>query len=125
VAQCIFCLSINRQFSSKEHIFPESLGGSEILREEVCDACNAYFGAKVEQFALGTPLMAFWRAFLCLPTKKGRYAEYLDEDIRLSGTDLGIPILGMPEDNLESWFNEGIGVTFCHGVLAELSFAFS
>ena len=68
---CLFCKDIGP--ASKEHIIPESLGNNELfLVNEVCQSCNNYF-AKVEEIVLQKTSIAFWRAFLGIKTKKGRY----------------------------------------------------
>jgi hypothetical protein len=70
--ECIFCLS-EGPFSSVEHIIPESLGNDDlILRGEVCDSCQKYFGKEIELFVLGKTPLAFWRTYLGIKTKKGK-----------------------------------------------------
>ena len=68
---CLFCRS-NGSFTKPEHIIPEALGNDDlILRDEVCDKCNQYFGAKVESFVLAKTPIAFWRTFLGIRKKQG------------------------------------------------------
>jgi hypothetical protein len=101
--QCIFCASNIVAMSHEEHILPESLGGDRVLTQPlVCNQCNAYFGAKVEQPALSSPLLASLRAFFCLPNKRGRYARYRVDDLILSGTPFGIPFLHMHPERAEA-----------------------
>lgn len=67
---CLFCRVPNP--TSIEHIIPESLGNDDlVLRNDVCDLCNAHF-AKIENFVLQRTSLAFWRAFLGTRTKKGK-----------------------------------------------------
>lgn len=70
---CIFC-SAEATHRSVAHIVPESLGGktSPIGRPGVtCDACNQYFGQKVESKALRSfPFIGF-RVLTGVPSKKG------------------------------------------------------
>ena len=70
---CIFC-STERSYRSIAHIVPESLGGkrSPIGRPGVtCDACNQYFGQKVESKALRSfPFIGF-RVLTGVSSKKG------------------------------------------------------
>jgi hypothetical protein len=74
---CIFC---KRRCDNRsvEHIFPESLGGKEwscLPPGIVCDACNNYFGTKVEPRALDSfPFLPF-RVLLGIPTKKRRASK--------------------------------------------------
>lgn len=70
---CIFC---GNEGSSKNvgHIIPESLGGkdSPIGKPGVtCDACNQYFGQKVEAKALMSFPFIGHRIFSGVPSKKG------------------------------------------------------
>src|SRR5690606_4777168 len=40
-AQCIYCLTLEGDFGSEEHVIPESLGGDAmVLRDSVCRRCN-------------------------------------------------------------------------------------
>lgn len=69
---CLFCGSIG-PFTRPEHIIPEALGNDDlVLRDEVCDKCNQYFGTKIEAFVLGKTPLAFWRTFLGIRKKRGR-----------------------------------------------------
>ena len=66
---CLFCGSPG-PFSA-EHIVPESLGNDDlILNEEVCSACNRHF-SKIEEFVLQNTIIAFWRVFLGIRSKRG------------------------------------------------------
>lgn len=69
---CLFCNS-EGPFNTVEHTIPESLGNDEsILKGEVCDKCQAYFGKEVESFVLNKTPFAFWRVYLGIMTKKGK-----------------------------------------------------
>lgn len=69
---CLFCKS-EGPYSSVEHIIPESLGNDDlILKEEVCDHCNSYFGKEVERYVLDKTPLAFWRTFLSIRTKRDK-----------------------------------------------------
>lgn len=69
---CLFCQG-DGPFTKAEHIVPEALGNDDlILRGEVCDRCNQYFGTEVENFVLGKTPIAFWRTFLGVRKKKGK-----------------------------------------------------
>lgn len=71
--KCLFCQSLG-PFNTIEHIIPESLGNDDLLLAgQVCDSCLAYFGKEVEQFVLNKTPIAFWRTFLGIKTKKGKY----------------------------------------------------
>lgn len=72
---CLFC-SKDGPFTTQEHVVPESLGNDDLVLEgEVCDACQRYFGSKVEKFVLDQTPFAFWRAYLGIRTKKGHLPQ--------------------------------------------------
>ncbi len=71
MSSCLFCTA-SGPFTKPEHIIPKALGNDDlILRNEVCDKCNQYFGSKVEKFVLGKTPIAFWRTFLGIRKKHG------------------------------------------------------
>lgn len=70
---CIFC-GTEGSCKNVGHIVPESLGGkgSPIGKPGVtCDACNQYFGQKVESKALASFPFIGYRIFSSIPSKKG------------------------------------------------------
>jgi hypothetical protein len=78
---CILCKQTDGAFSTLEHAVPESLGGgswSELPFGLVCDACQKYFGTKVERDALADHPFLLLRTLLALPTKK-RKAPWLHD----------------------------------------------
>lgn len=78
---CLFCRS-QGPFSTVEHVIPESLGNIDlVLRGEVCDACQRYFGKEVENYVLSKTSIGVWRALLGIRTKQGK----------LPGVDLSVP----------------------------------
>lgn len=75
MARCIFCNDTSREFSTREHILPESLGGGDwaVLPDGLyCDTCQNRFGSEIEQQALGDYPFSFLRVFMGIPTKKGK-----------------------------------------------------
>lgn len=73
--QCIFCGDRSGEFTTREHILPESLGGGDwaLLPDGLyCDVCQNVFGSEIEQQALADYPFSFLRVFLCIPTKKGK-----------------------------------------------------
>lgn len=75
MARCIFCNSTSGSFTTREHVLPESLGGSDwaVLPEGLfCDSCQNRFGSEIEQQALGDYPFSFFRVFIGIPTKKGK-----------------------------------------------------
>jgi hypothetical protein len=72
---CIFCRASGVSFATDEHVIPESLGGpNDALLPSglVCDGCQQYFGSKIEGRALHEPPFSVLRAFIGVPTKKGK-----------------------------------------------------
>ncbi len=100
---CLFCNSTG-PFKRTEHIIPEALGNDEdILRGEVCDKCNQYFGSKVESFVLNKTPIAFWRTFLGIQKKKGALPQVdLSQPKKQKGR---LPAI-------HNYHNDGIGFTF-------------
>ncbi|WP_214721705.1 HNH endonuclease [Exiguobacterium sp. s192] len=66
--QCIFCLE--EKVSSKEHVFPDSLGGLLIIYD-VCKDCNDKLGEKVDYHLVDHGLMQLARFTKGLKGKKG------------------------------------------------------
>lgn len=66
--QCIFCLEEKKP--SKEHIFPDSLGGLLIIND-VCKECNDELGGKVDYHLVDHGLMQLARFTKGLKGKKG------------------------------------------------------
>lgn len=72
-AKCIFCLSETAEFTTDEHILPESLGGKQLLSSGlVCNKCQNYFGIKVEKPALTEHPFNIVRLHLAVPNKRKR-----------------------------------------------------
>jgi hypothetical protein len=68
---CLFCGS-DGPYNTVEHPIPESLGNTEyVLKDAVCDGCQAFFGTKIERPALEKTQLGVWRTHLGIPTKKG------------------------------------------------------
>lgn len=75
MGKCIFCKSEEGTFKTREHILPESLGGSDwaiLPHGLLCDECHNRFGSSVEQQALSDYPFSFFRVFSGIPTKKGK-----------------------------------------------------
>jgi hypothetical protein len=73
MANCLYCRS-DGPFGTEEHVIPESLGNKDlVLRGEVCDRCQAYFGKEVEKYVLEKTPIGVWRVMLGVQTKKGTH----------------------------------------------------
>lgn len=95
-------------FSRVEHIIPQSMGGDEIAPPGlVCDTCNQYFGKEVEQVALDSPVLAFQRSSLCIPTKKGKYSSYQGFRFEVIGQPSGEPAVVFPPEKLKYVLKHG------------------
>jgi hypothetical protein len=101
---CIFCSS-NGPFSTVEHIIPESLGNDDlVLRSEVCDGCQRYFGKEIEQFVLEKTPLAFWRTYIGIRTKRGKNPSV---DLSQPATEKGIlPTVHSRHNNIGFTYHE-------------------
>ena len=91
--RCIFCLTVDGSFSTREHILPESLGGGDwatLPDGLMCDRCQNAFGTRVEKKALADYPFNLLRTFLGIPTKKGKAPFFDCWEGRISGS----PFLG-------------------------------
>jgi hypothetical protein len=72
-AQCIYCLKRDGDFSTEEHVIPESLGGDEIVLSGcVCSTCNNVL-SQLDQTLLEFEPIAMLRTMYGPLTKKGRF----------------------------------------------------
>lgn len=89
-AQCIYCLKSDGTFNSVEHVFPESLGNTEMILPagNVCDACNHGVLAKLDNDLVKHDSISLLRV-LALPynTKTGKFpkAHYQNMTIEKTG----------------------------------------
>ena len=101
---CLFCRS-EGPFSTVEHIVPESLGNDNLLlREHICDVCQAYFGKEIEQYVLSKTPLGFWRTILGIKTKQGRSPSVdFSQPKRQKGA---FPIVHPLQDNIGFTYHE-------------------
>ncbi len=72
MTNCLYCQA-EESFTTVEHVIPESLGNDDLLlKGDVCDGCQAYFGKEVERYVLEKTPIAVWRTILGIPTKNGK-----------------------------------------------------
>jgi len=121
--KCIFCRS-EGPFHTVSHIIPESLGGrhSPIAREgTTCDACNQYFGQKVESKALQSFPFSIFRLLSSVPSKKGRLHKELSVagELMASGSPGFVHLHPNNEEALDSL--QGTGQPGQFRLLAEIS----
>ena len=75
--RCLFCLGNEDTFASREHIFPETVGNTELamLRPGIiCDRCNNGPLARLDEALCDYLPIAVRRATLGIPNKKGTAA---------------------------------------------------
>lgn len=81
--RCLFCLGNGGEFSSREHIFPETVGNTDLATlppGTICDRCNNGPLSRLDQALCDYLPIAMRRATLGIPSKKGtaptvRFAE--------------------------------------------------
>lgn len=83
--QCIFCLEEKKP--SKEHIFPDSLGGLLIIND-VCKECNDELGGKVDYHLVDHGLMQLARFTKGLKGKKGTIPNPLGVGKSIDDSDI-------------------------------------
>lgn len=85
---CLFCGTRTATFSRVEHPIPESMGNDDLVLPQgvVCDACNQYFGSKIEAQALCSPPFDIERMAFAVPSKKGRVPSYRTAGLSLHST---------------------------------------
>jgi hypothetical protein len=72
--RCVYCLTTTGDFSTEEHIFPESLGNDEWILPKglVCKNCNNNVLSPLDNTLIEFPPIAMMRVW-CVPfTKKGK-----------------------------------------------------
>lgn len=76
---CAYCDKNSTTSKSVAHVFPEGLypRGPALKRGIVCDACNHYFGAKLESALLAHPLIALPLQLMGIPGKRGKARKKL------------------------------------------------
>jgi hypothetical protein len=84
---CLFCNSLG-PYNTVEHVIPESLGNKElVIKKEVCDSCQNYFGKEIENYILNKTPFGFWRVYYGIETKHGKYPSV---DLSNPNTEKGI-----------------------------------
>lgn len=80
---CIICIKenpiTNSNPYSREHIFPEAIGGSLILENKVCKKCNSQLGAYIDHPLVNHPLIKISRNILGIKDKKGFLPQPLEQ----------------------------------------------
>lgn len=74
ITPCIICKSVENSFKSVEHIFPDSLGNSDLILEKgfVCDICNSEILSKIDEDLQKFSPIAILKVFYTPFTKSGK-----------------------------------------------------
>ncbi len=78
---CVFCLRTNADFTSVEHIIPESLGNDEWILPMgwACDDCNKKFSVWERDLTSKSRILAWCRFMSPAMSKKGKFFEFRSE----------------------------------------------
>lgn len=88
-SQCIYCLTTNGNFSSEEHIYPESIGNTEIILPAgfVCDSCNNGVLSYLDNCLVEHDILALLRVlYLPYNTKSGKFPKALYQNMAVEKT---------------------------------------
>lgn len=80
IKKCCSNILIDELSFSKEHIFPESIGGT-IITDQVCSLCNSYLGSQVDKYLTDNFLISSERLFHNLKGKKGYLPNPLKDGV--------------------------------------------
>jgi hypothetical protein len=86
--RCIYCLTTSGDFTSEEHIFPESLGNDELILPVgyVCDECNHRTLSALDTTLLEFDPIAFLRVQYVPYTKQGKLPKARFQNISMERT---------------------------------------
>lgn len=72
--RCLFCRGHDGGFLSREHVFPESLGNTDLVLPPgvVCDRCNNTVLSQIDSALCDFPAVVLRRTMLGIPSKSGR-----------------------------------------------------
>jgi hypothetical protein len=77
----------------------------------VCDACNQYFGSKIEKQIMASPPFNVERVRASIKTKKHGYSKYVENDLLLLSNGFWDHLLfAMSPERYDSIFNDNRGV---------------
>lgn len=86
--QCIYCLCKNEEFNHVEHVYPESLGNTEIILPQgyVCDKCNNDF-SKLDEHLVNNDAISFLRTiYLPYNPKTGKFIKARFQNMTIEKT---------------------------------------
>jgi hypothetical protein len=75
---CLFCRLSDGGFTSKEHVFPESLGNTELILPPgvVCDRCNNQVLSALDQTLCDFMPFSLMRTIRGIPSKSGKLPRF-------------------------------------------------
>lgn len=87
--KCIYCLTTTSDFTSEEHIFPESLGNDELVLPKgyVCDKCNNEVLSHLDNSLIEFEPIAMLRIQFVLYTKEGKLPSAKFQNVHVKRTD--------------------------------------
>lgn len=84
--ECIFCRNRKSEDDfSKEHIFPDSIGGTLCI-DSVCKDCNDYLGHSIDNHLCDHLLIQFERLLRKIPGKSGKIPNPLEKGVLADGS---------------------------------------
>jgi len=85
---CIICKSIDNDFKSVEHIFPESLGNTGLILDRgfVCDVCNNGLLSELEEELMKFSPVAFFKVYYSPFTKNGKSPSANFQNMKMTKT---------------------------------------
>lgn len=87
--QCIYCLTKTGSFQHEEHVYPESLGNTEIILSpgHVCDDCNNGVLSDLDKHLVEHDAISFLRVmFLPYNTKTGKFPKARYQNMTIEKT---------------------------------------
>lgn len=84
--KCIYCLSTEGNFSSEEHVYPESLGNNELLLPKgvVCDKCNNEVLSGLDNHLVNHDIFSMLRVmFLPYNTKSCEFPKAVFQNMKI------------------------------------------
>lgn len=87
--QCIYCLTKDGKFKTEEHVYPESLGNTEIILPPgyVCDECNNGVLSELDDYFVNHDMIAFLRTwYVPYNPKTGKFSQAKYQNLRVERT---------------------------------------
>lgn len=119
--QCIYCLTKTGKFAQEEHVYPESLGNTEIILPPglVCDDCNNGVLSNLDKHLVEHDAISFLRVlFLPYNTKTGKFPKARYQNMTIEkNRPRGILIKG-PSGSQKGFKIEEKNGDYVHGTIS-------